>query len=108
MKTIICEKGKFQELRHQLLEHTGEKIEIKTEDKNFGIIWKFEQETYDSYKPKTVTKDEYIKNMLEKEIHAIYQMLIYGGILTKVEGGVLPKACYVSKNLDIDIYSIDE
>lgn len=82
MKKINCEKGKFQELRTQLLEVVGESVEVVS---NTGsVVWNFDEKKYKGYTPKTVYITDYIKNMVEKDIHNIYQILVHGGILTRL------------------------
>lgn len=84
METIICQRGKYQALRKELLKVAGETVIVKHGEKS--LTWKFDEKEYEDYNPKTISKDEFIKNMIEKEIHEIYQILMYGGILARKNG----------------------
>lgn len=82
MRKVIMVDGQYQDLRKQLLASAGEKIFISFQNKQ--IIWKFNEEDYKSYEPKVVNKMVYVKNMLENEIHQIYNLLKNDGIKTRV------------------------
>lgn len=84
LKKINCEEGKFQELRVKLLDLVGESVEVTSS--TGSLIWKFDEKKYKGYEPKTMYITDYIKNMVEKDIHNIYQILVHGGILTRLNG----------------------
>ena len=81
MKVLELKKGDFQSFRKEVLKHLGEELKITYNGKY--ILWTFSKENYTNYNPTHIEKEEYIDNMIEKEILEISQHLIFGGIKMK-------------------------
>ena len=79
---INITKNKYQDYRKQLLNNIDNYVLIKHDNKY--LLYKFDKNKHASYEPKHVTKDQYILNMFEAEIHDIYNMLINGFIRVRV------------------------
>lgn len=78
MEKILVKENKFQEFRKAIKENLNKEVELQFENKT--IVWNFNKEKFVNVNPTHVTKEEYMENMLEKEILEIYQHLIFGGV----------------------------
>lgn len=80
MKEILITKErsneKFQEFRRMILENLGIVLKIICGDK--FLTHKFDTNDYMDYKPKVVTKKEYAMNMVEKDLHEVYNIMTQG------------------------------
>lgn len=79
---INITKSKYQDYRKQLLNNIDNYVLIKYDSKY--LIYKFDKNKYASYEPKHVTKEEYIINMFEAEMHDIYNMMVNGYVTVQV------------------------
>lgn len=78
MEKILVKENKFQEFRKAIKENLNKEVELQFENKT--IVWNFNKEKFANVNPTHVTQEEYMENMLEKEILEIYQHLILGGV----------------------------
>lgn len=78
MEKILVKENKFQEFRKSIKENLNKEVELQFENKT--IVWNFNKEKFANVNPTHVTQEEYMENMLEKEILEIYQHLILGGV----------------------------
>lgn len=80
MKEILITKErsneKFQEFRRMILENLAVVLKIICGDK--FLIHKFDTKDYMDYEPKFVTKEEYAMNMVERDLHEVYNIMTQG------------------------------
>lgn len=93
-KEIKITNGKFQEFRKSILVNIG--VVLKIIFGNKYLIYKFDKEKYNDYEPKHVTKEEYIQNMIEGEIHDVYNIMTKGYVTVRV-GAIEEKRYLTSK-----------
>ncbi|HSQ89374.1 hypothetical protein, partial [Romboutsia sp.] len=79
-KIIKITEGKYQDFRKEVLANLGMLLKIVFGDK--FITWNFDKNSHIEHEPTHVSKEEYIENMIEKEILEVYQHLVFGGIRT--------------------------
>lgn len=102
MKKIIMVDGQYQELRKHLLSLAGEEVQVIFKDNS--LVWKWHDKEYQKHNCKVVDQKTYVKNMLENEIHQIYNLLRHGGIPTKIgNGGIKMLPCKIKNIKSIDI-----
>ncbi len=81
-KEIVITKernnDKFQEFRRMILENLAVVLKIICGDK--FLIHKFDTKDYMDYEPKFVTKEEYAMNMVERDLHEVYNIMTQGYI----------------------------
>lgn len=104
-KEIIITEGKFQDFRKSILQNIGIVLKIIFGDKY--IIHKFEKEKYMDYEPKHVTKEEYVMNMIESELHEVYNIMTKGYIRVRV-GAIEEKRYLTDKYKKYTIENKDE
>lgn len=79
-KEIVITKernnDKFQEFRRMILENLAVVLKIICGDK--FLIHKFDTKDYMDYEPKFVTKEEYAMNMVERDLHEVYNIMTQG------------------------------
>ncbi len=98
MKEILITKErnneKFQEFRKMILENLAIVLKIICGDK--FLIHKFDTKDYMDYEPKFVTKEEYAMNMVERDLHEVYNIMTQG--YTEVcNGGSIEKRYLTDK-----------
>ena len=93
-KEITIVKDKFQEFRKNILVNLGIALKIVFGDKY--LVYTFDKNKFADYEPKHVTKEEYMENMIESEIHEVYNVMTKGYIVTRV-GGVEEKKYLTDK-----------
>ena len=98
MKEILITKErnneKFQEFRRMILENLAVVLKIICGDK--FLIHKFDTKDYMDYEPKFVTKEEYAMNMVERDLHEVYNIMTQG--YTEVcNGGSIEKRYLTDK-----------
>lgn len=78
MEKIIVKENKFQEFRKTILENLNKEVIVEFENKS--ITWNFNKEKFSNVHQTHITIEEYMENMMEKEILEVYQHLILGGV----------------------------
>lgn len=98
MKEIVITKersnDKFQEFRRMILENLAVVLKIICGDK--FLIHKFDTKDYMDYEPKFVTKEEYAMNMVERDLHEVYNIMTQGYIEV-CNGGSIEKRYLTDK-----------
>lgn len=93
-KEIVITKDKFQEFRKMILENLG--IVLKIVFGNKCLTHRFNTKDYMDYEPKNVTKEEYAMNMIERDIHEVYNIMTKGYV-SVMTGNQLEKKDFTEK-----------
>lgn len=85
-KVITIVEGKFQDFRKEVLKNLG--IVLKIVFGNKYLIHTFDKNKFADYEPKHVTKEEYMENMIESELHNIYNIMTKGHVTVQTCAGI--------------------